>query len=532
MPKPPNILLVMADQMRFDALGVETPTLRTPHLDRLAREGLRCTRAYAPTAVCLPCRASVVTGQYPSSHGAMHNLAALSEDHPVLLPKLLSRAGYYTHLIGKSHFSPCHDPVSREGAPHIHNLNHWRRWHGPWYGFERADLSIGHTIEPHGAGMHYGAWLADRGVDRQRYFGRHKGAGSDDWYTAFGVWDLPAEHHQSAWVAETAMAAIDRAAGRERPFFIWANFADPHNPCMVPEPWASMYDPAALPRYGFKPGEPACFAQKPPFYQEILDRPGAYQARPSDPDLPGAGNVCSLGWDEATVQRHAAAYHGMVALMDHHLGRILAHLDATDLARETVVVFTSDHGELLGDHGFFFKSLVAYEESIRVPFLVRHPGRIAAGTRSDAPLSLVDLAPSFAALAGVPADHRFEGIDQVPHWTGGGPVRDEVIIEERPGDRPWNQRILVRGRWKLALYAGRPWGELYDIGADPHHVRNLWDDPAHRPVRDELCARILAHEMNKRHPNPGDSAAAALAVGDAPRRWPHVAYGVMDLDPR
>jgi arylsulfatase A-like enzyme len=511
----PNILLLMADQMRWDCLGSLNPAIRTPHLDRLAREGANATAAYAPTPVCLPCRASVLTGQYASTHGAAHNFCTLPEDYDGLLPHVLRQVGYRTTMIGKSHFSNCHDPASLESAPHIHNRHYFRRWHGPWYGFEHAELSIGHTVERHACGMHYGAWLEDRGVDLRKYFGNHE-------YTAYGPWDLPVELHQGQWVADRTNAAIDAAQADDRPFLIWANFGDPHNPCMVPEPWASLYDPATIPRFGFKPGEPACFADKPAFYRELLEQPGAYACKPSDPDLPGAGNVCSLDWTPEQVQANAACYYGMVSLMDQQIGGILGHLDRLGLAEDTLVVFTADHGDLLGDHGLWWKSLVAYEESIRVPFLARMPGTIPGGVRPAAPLSLIDLLPTFARAGGAVTPAGCEGVDQMTALAGGAPARPDVVIEERPHNTGWAQRILIRDGWKLVWQAGRDHGELYDMQADPHHVRNRWDDPAQAGRRQAMISRILTHETTRRLPRLGPSHQLAWDAGLGLTRPPKI----------
>lgn len=516
----PNILLVMADQLRHDCLGAVNPAIRTPNLDRLCREGGRFTRAYAPTPVCLPCRASVISGQFPSTHGACNNHTELPEDHPGLLPGLLRQRGYFTHMVGKSHLANCHDPCSRESAPHIHNLEHWRRWRGPWYGFERADLSIGHTVEAHACGMHYGAWLADRGVDRRRFFGNHR-------YTDFGAWDLPEEHSQGAWAVERAIAGIEEAGGRGQPFFTWLNFADPHNPCMVPEPWASLYDPASLPVYGPKAGER--FDLKPEFYREILAQPGAYAARTSDQGLRGAGNLSHLAWDQATVQRHAAHYYGMVSMLDMQLGRLLAHLDQRGLADDTLIVFTSDHGDMLGEHGFWYKSLAVYDGSIRVPCIVRAPGHVAAGSRHDGPLSLVDLLPTFLAAAGAPPSWRAEGVDHWRAWHDGRAARRDVVIEERPYDGDWTQRILVDADgWKAAVYPGRTLGELY-APDDPDHLINLWDDPAHAARRAAAIDRILHHEVTRRRPNPDPTGMAAWDWTSGSTRFPYRQLGVIDL---
>jgi uncharacterized sulfatase len=491
-----NVLFLLADQMRYDCLGTLNPAIRTPHLDRLAGEGLTLTRAYAPTPVCLPCRASLATGQYPASHGAMHNHTTLRRDHPSLVAESFNRGGYYTHMIGKSHLSSCHDPCSLEAPPHIHNLDYFRRWHGPWYGFRRADLCIGHTTERHACGMHYGAWLRDQGVDLDRYFGHTA-------YEAYGAWDLPGQFHNSKWVADTAIAAIRHGAEHEQPFYLWVNFQDPHNPCMVPEPWAGLYADADIPVPGYKPGEPECFAHKPPFYREIIEQPGPYAGRPADPDMKDMGNVSHLDWTPEQTRANAACYYGMVSLMDHHIGRILDALDACGAAEDTLVVFSSDHGELLGDHGFWYKSLVAYEESMRVPLLARLPGRIPAGAVSPALHSLVDLPATFLDYAGLPRPYAFEGVNQRRAWESPGTaLRDAVVVEERPADTAWNQRLLVTDTHKLVFYAHRPYGELYDMQADPHQVRNLWDAPSAAALKHELIARLLSMEMNRVAPTP------------------------------
>jgi uncharacterized sulfatase len=494
MPRRPNILILMADQMRADCLGAVNPRIRTPHLDRLEREGALSEHAFSASPVCLPARASLLSGQYPSTHGATWNLSQLADDHPTLLSTRLARAGYWTHLIGKSHFKSCHDPSSPESAPHIHNRRHWAQFRGPWMGFEHADVNIGHTTEKHACGMHYGVWLEQRGIDTARYFGHTD-------YEAYGTWDLPEEFHPSTWVAETTNRAIDAAAGRDQPFFIWANFQDPHNPCFAPAPWSTMYDPDRIPRFGLKPGEPDCFRDKPPHYREIHDQPGPYRAKTSDPGLGHTGNVCRLPWSDRQTQENAAHYYGMVSLMDDRIGRILAHLDARGLADDTLIVFTADHGDLLGDHGFWWKSLVCYDESIRIPWVARWPRRMPAGQRLGL-CNLVDLAPTCAAAAGVPALPQWEGENLLPEWTGGARARHDTLIEERPAEGDFVQHVLVEDEWKLAAYPGRTYGELYHRREDPDHLRNRWGDPACAAVQERMLRRLYHLAATKRRPNP------------------------------
>jgi uncharacterized sulfatase len=496
----------MSDQQRWDTLGSVNPRIRTPHLDALAASGMRMDRAYAPTPVCLPCRASILTGQHSSTNGAMHNHSQLRTDYTPRLSDLLRGQGYYTHMIGKSHLMCCHDPKSLESAPHIHNLDYFRKWRGPWYGFEHADICIGHTTEKHACGMHYGAWLQDQGVDLGRYFGNTA-------YEQYGAWDLPEKYHSSTWIADVTVAAMRRAAGEGRPFFLWTLFQDPHNPCMVPEPWASMYRPDEMPAFGFKQGEPECFDRKPPFYREVLRQSGPYAARPEDAELPGTGNVSHLAWSQRQVRENAACYYGMVSLMDKHIGRILDELRRSGMAENTLVIFTSDHGDLLGDHGLWWKSMVCYDESIRVPLIASMPGRIAGGNTSRAFVSLVDLLPTICDFAGVDVPSVCEGVSQRGVWEGReNSVRDHVVVEERPYDSDFAERIIVTDTHKLAFYANRPYGELYDLAADPDHVDNLWDDPSSQPIRHELIERILSHEMLKCRPSPGPGRAAEEAL--------------------
>lgn len=496
----PNILFLFSDQQRYDTLGVLNDKIQTPNLDRLARSGMLCERTYAPTPVCLPCRASLVTGQYASTHGAMHNGSFLPRDYALLFPAIVSRQGYFTHIIGKSHLTSCHDPASFESYPHIGNRAYFRSWHGPWYGFQRADITIGHTTEHHAHGMHYGVWLEDQGVDIERYFGHTA-------YPQFGVWDLPAEYHNSKWAADTTIESIREGAEREQPFFIWSNFQDPHNPCMVPEPWASMYDPHEIPHFGFKPGEPSSYETKPNFYRELIEQPGPYACHSSDPGLGIPSNVSHLPFTPEETQQNAACYYGMVSLMDYHIGRILDTLEETGQLDNTLIVFSSDHGDFLGDHGLWWKGAVAFEECMRVPCIVSYPGHVPADTRSTALQSLVDLPPTFLDYLGVPIPTAMEGVCQRRAWENPeARTRDYVVVEERPHDSDFSERFLITDTHKLCVYHNRPYGELYDIEHDPDQIENLWEEAAYAGLKMELLQKLLHHEMNKGYPRPRPSA--------------------------
>lgn len=476
--KPLNVLLITSDQQRWDCIGRLNPAIKTPNLDRLAARGITFDRAYTVNPVCTPSRCSLLTGQYPSKHGCFHVGTNLPEDYGPTVGHRFSNAGYDTALLGKAHFQACKDPASPESAPHVHDLDHFDHWHGPYFGFNHAELVIGHTSEPHAAGMHYGAWLRAQGVDLPAYFDIHD-------YDHHGPWELPVEQHGSTWVAERTLAAIDRAADAQKPFFYWASFQDPHNPYVVPEPWATLHDPATVPT----PAPSQDLSTKPDFY-DTLARGKFYG---DDPELQ------DKVWGDAKVrpeltaedaQKVRAVYYGMVSLMDQQIGRILDRLEADGTIDNTLIVFTSDHGDYLGDHGFWGKGLPTYEGMQRVPFIVAHPQCQRRGKISHALQSLVDIPATLLAAANLPAPAGNQGLDQFASWIDPAKnTRDHCRLEFRPAQGPFKQVTFIEERFKIVLYATRDYGELYDLEADPDQSRNLFTDPAHREVRDRLTAK-------------------------------------------
>ncbi|MEO0966609.1 MAG: sulfatase-like hydrolase/transferase [Planctomycetota bacterium] len=275
----PNLLLITSDQQHWSTLGVLNPKIKTPNLDRLAAMGTNFTRAYCPNPTCTPTRASLITGMYPSTHGAYTLGTKLDERVPTLGDHLRPH-GYRSTLIGKAHFQPLRstpDCESVESYPTLRDLGFWRRFnetHTPWYGFDRVELARNHADESH-VGQHYAIWLEERGLtDWRDYFHAIEGradmretcptAGSKAPPIVEGPgygwrgdmsWQLPAELHYTAWTAERTNAAIEAATDACEPFFVWSSYHDPHPPYCVPEPWASMYDPADMEVGGFVEGE-------------------------------------------------------------------------------------------------------------------------------------------------------------------------------------------------------------------------------------------------------------------------------------
>ncbi len=490
MAKPMNILFITSDQQRWDALGAVNDLVSTPNLDRLKERGMVFERAYTVNPVCTPSRVSMLTGHYPSRHGCFHVGTSLPDAYGPTVGEQLQTAGYDTALIGKAHFKPCYQcEGSLESEPMVHELDRFRSWNGPYYGFEHVELCIGHTSEGHSCGMHYGVWLEEQGIDTSKYFGIHD-------YQHFGTWDLPQEYHGSHWIADRSIAAIDRSQAAEKPFFLWSSFQDPHNPYVVPEPWASLYDPATLPIPSTE-GDEESAATKPPFYKHCY----AGEHYGDDPDICGndAGDVKPLDYlSDDDVRKIYAAYYGMVSFMDFEIGRILDHLEETGLIDSTVIVFTSDHGDMLGSHGLWGKGLPAYEEVQRVPMVVAHPDCVSKGEHSQSLHSVVDLCASFCSIAGIETDVSNQGIDQSAAWTDSAQsVRDWVLYEFQPSEGPFTQRCFIEQKWKLVCYWNRPYGELYDLEADPQQQTNLFDLAEFQDIKNELLHRFISAEMNR-----------------------------------
>ena len=236
---------------------------------------------------------------------------------------------------------------------------------------------------------------------------------------------------------------------------------------------------------------------KPPFYQSLMD--GEFYG--NDPDLQDAGwGDCKTRPDMTTedIQKLRASYYGMVALMDHHIGRILDELERRSILDDTVIIFTSDHGDYLGDHDLWGKGLPAYEQMQRVPMIVSHPNCETRGKVSHALQSVVDLPATLMSMASLDRATGDQGVDQSPAWINGDTsVRDWAMLEFQPSMGSFSQRTYIEDNHKLVLYARRDYGELYDLANDPDQKTNLFDDPASKQIKDDIIRRFATAEMEK-----------------------------------
>lgn len=485
----PNILLITSDQHRWDFVGTVNPVIKTPNLNRLAFEGITFNRAYTCNPTCTPARASILTGHYPSRHGCYTIGTSLPESYPTI-PQLLNESGYYTALLGKAHFEACCVEGNIESAPKIFDRDFFRNWHGPYFGFEHVDLSIFHGTQVGVNGMHYGAWLEDQGIDGTKFFGNHG-------YNDYGAWNLPEEYHYTKWTADCTISAIDKASSEDKPFFLWCSFQDPHNPIFVPEPWASLHSPSDMPDFKYLDGE---FNNKPPFYQRFFQT-AQNGAGASGLDL---GKNEWYSWcrqscqeDTPTLKKKAALYAGMISFIDYHIGRILAELKTKGIDDNTVVIFTTDHGDYLGNHGFWGKGLPSYEDVHRVPFIVRHPNVKTPGEYSDSYQSLVDIGTTSLCLAGIDIPPLQQGVDQTESWKNvNRSARNWAMIELRQCEARFMQKTFLHDNWKIVVYHGGEFGEMYDLDNDPNQYNNLWDNPQYINEQSELLKRFLTAEMD------------------------------------
>ncbi|MCC9077647.1 sulfatase-like hydrolase/transferase [Litorilinea aerophila] len=435
---PANVLLIHADQHRYDCVAANGhPLLQTPNLDRLAREGVNFTHAFCPIPVCMPARVSLVTGQWPARHGCIANadtepLWPSLEGVPTL-NGLFKAAGYYVGHVGKWHVHP-HKPPTAFGCD---------------------------DYIPEGE---YGRWREAQGLPpRPR---------RNSWFGEVDPYITPAQSRLT-WGADATIGLLRRAANQGRPFFIRWDPAEPHLPNVVPEPYASLYPPAAIAPW---PSYPDPLVGKPYIQRKQRETWG----------------VASWTWQEwAPV---VARYLGEITLLDHQVGRVLDALDELGLAEETLVVYSADHGDLCGGHGMVDKHFVMYEELVRVPLLLRWPRRLPAGRVCDAFVSsALDLAVTFCRAAGLQVPETFAGQDLLPLARGEADEARTDIFATYHGNQfgLYSQRMVRDRRWKYVWNATAE-DELYDLEADPGEIHNRAADPACRQELARLRGRLLA----------------------------------------
>lgn len=474
MPDPrPNIILIITDQQRYDTIGaLGFPYVDTPHLDRLVAEGTVFTNCFVSAASCAPARASLFTGYYPHTTGIYKN-ADLWRHSWV---ELLAATGYHCVNVGKMHTYPFETPLGFHERFVVENKDRYLEGR---YFYDRWDLFL----------------QAQGLVKQQRELYRRR----DDYGRRLGAftWDLPEHTHSDFFVGDLATWWVEHKPTTQ-PLFLQIGFPGPHPP----------YDPV--------PRHLAAYADRelplPTLTQEELD------AQPIAQKELRAHNARvdhdSIAWtaDPTPEQLHRlrAHYLANVTMIDERVGQVLSALDEGGYLENAVVIFTSDHGDCLGDHGHIQKWTM-YDTITRVPLIVWAPGRFAPGRRVEGLYQQHDLAAAILELAGVPVPETWETASPLPALAGepDAGAREYVFAEQaRDGILTHTEMMtMVRGReWKLVHYLGQPDGELYHLAEDPGEHRNLWADPAHAARRAELEG-VLRDWLLRSNLRTGDWAA-------------------------
>ncbi|PCJ62927.1 MAG: sulfatase [Planctomycetota bacterium] len=501
-----NILFITSDQQHWSAMGYLNPEIKTPNLDKLVASGMAFQRAYTPNPTCTPTRASWITGLYPSQHGAYSLGTKLMEDVPTI-GDILQKENYRTALIGKAHFQPLlstNEYSSLESYPTLHDLDFWKNFNDNFYGFEHIELARNHTNESH-AGQHYALWMKEKGYENWRdYFVSNlekqtvegdKLTNSKHVTPAPGeAWDIPEEIHYDTWIAERTNKLMEQYKSKNENFFLWASFFDPHPPYMCPEPFASMYDPDEITIPSFTEGE---FDDKPPYFKYSQLPGNHFQDFQEEGGNGIHGSGCHVK-DESIIRKNMAMMYGMVTMMDKYIGKIIDKVYELGLENDTLICFTTDHGDFYGQHGLTRKAIHHYEDLIKIPLVVSMPGTIPENTKSDSLQSTVDLAPTFLNFAGVNIPRSMTGIDETNVWNGNeNTIRDHVIIENQHQPTTMNLRTYVNDQYKLTIHYNRDYGELYDLKNDPNEIINLWDSSDHSALKSDLLLKFLYGEMGK-----------------------------------
>ena len=520
MTKFPNFLFIITDQQRADWLGCYGhPVLKTPNIDAIAARGVRFENFHVATPVCMPNRASLLTGRYPSRHGLRHNGCRLPLSANTFVDQL-AEAGYHTAAIGKSHLQPFTGmtPLGQTEEEIAARAEAWKPDTGdysqeepgqynsagrysfktPYYGYQHVDMVTTHGDR---CGGHYQQWFRENAPDWEALHDDANQLPHD--YTCPQAYrtPIPAELYPTAYVRDRAIDYLDSRVGADDPFFGFVSFPDPHHPFNPPGKYWDMYDPE-----DFEVSLPYAAHQNPTPPMQWLEnnwKTGGGQKITQEAMMLG----------DQQIKEAMALTAGMMAFVDDAVGDIMAALERNGQLENTIICFTSDHGDYLGDFNLMLKGALPFKAITRVPFIWSDPASREAAT-SPALASTVDLAATILDRVGIASFNGNQGKSFRPALEGGEGVRDELLIEFNDGgtrlgfENPARVRTLLTPDWRYSMYRDQDWGELYDLTNDPDETHNLWDDPAHFITRAHLAERLTHHLTAQMDESPSANRVA------------------------
>ncbi|MBV7377597.1 sulfatase [Maritimibacter dapengensis] len=503
MAKRPNFVLFLTDQQRADHLSCYgNPVLKTPNIDRIAAKGTRFESCFVANPICMPNRASMMTGRMPSCHGVRANGIPLDLRARTFVEELRT-AGYATALFGKAHFQNMtgrereFDPEGttkdedgkvkeavRRGLfgddYEQENTLLWRNDPNhhvdtPFYGFDHVRLATWHGDL---CGGEYERWLTERCGDPDAIRGADNALPSNMAVPQAWRTSVPEDAYPSAFVGDTTLEYLDQrqADGDHRPFFLQVSFPDPHHPFTPPGKYWDMYDPDDIPL-------PDNFDQGSTALLEHMRRTRSEGTDNRNSQIPFAVSA-------REAKEAIALTYGMIAMIDDQVGRVLDRLEEQGLMDDTVLIFASDHGDMMGELGILLKGPLHYRGATRVPLIWSDPkAQKPDGQQCDGLASSIDIPATILDRAGLKPYYGMQGQSLLPMIDGDGAGRDAVLIEDDRErkylgfDQPQRLRSIVTAQHRLTIYRPSNIVELYDLGADPGETTNIADDPAEAETR-------------------------------------------------
>ncbi|MHA1883484.1 MAG: sulfatase family protein [Promethearchaeota archaeon] len=488
MSEKMNILIIITDQQRADALSCAgNKVLKTPHIDSIADEGVRFTKYFCSTPICMPNRASFFTGLYPSVHGTRSNGINLNPDLP-LLSHILRENGYSTCNVGKLHFNFYANSTDRRVSS---NENIFKGISGkmptsslpsPYYGFEENYMANGHGDIESG---HYFEWLEENHPNEADYLRNNL----TNLFKLYYETELPEDLYPTAYITDKTVEYIEQfSEGKyeKENFFLHCSYPDPHHPVCPPGKYRDLYKPEdiELPS-NFSDGE------------QLLNHP-FIGAQLRDKRFV---HLLPQKVDEQTAKKFIALTYGCISMIDDGIGKILNALERTGLSRNTMVIFTSDHGDYCGAHGLVLKGPAHFRSVINMPLLWKIPG-ITKSTITNSLVNTVDLPKTILNILNIrkkSIPENLQGLNITPMLTDPTQkLRHQVLIEhdeEIAKDKIFRLRTLVTESHRLTLYDGYDnFGDVFDYENDPGEINNLWDkDKDLKNTLVEALAREIIH---------------------------------------